>query len=304
MQRSPPDDGAPRYRAPALEKGLDILELLSDRPEGLSQSEIARALERSVGEIFRMLACLVDRGYVAIQRPSDRYVLTLRVFELAHRHAPLQHMIANALWRMRELAARVHQSCHLTVVETGHGVVVAQVNAPGEIGFAVRAGSVLDLLSTASGRVLLAFQPAAERERILSLEPGSRARRAFLAKYDETLEAVRARGYEEMESTRIRGVRDLSFPVLDPRACAVAAMTMPFIERLDVEDVSIASARDALSLAARSLSAALGAPASASTAPESPAGEPETDPRSAKPAGKRAESTGSAPGHGVVRVLR
>jgi DNA-binding IclR family transcriptional regulator len=260
MPRSPIDDGAPRYRAPALEKGLDILELLSDRPEGLSQSEIARSLERSVGEIFRMLACLVDRGYVAIQRPSDRYVLTLKVFELAHRHAPLQQLIAGALSRMRDLAARVHQSCHLTVVETGHGVVVAQVDAPGEIGFAVRVGSVVELLTTASGRVLLAFQPSAERERVLSLEPGSKATREFLARYDGVLEAVRARGYEDMESTRIRGVHDLSFPVLDPRGCAVAAMTMPFIERLDVEDVSIAAAREALGLAAQSLSAAIGAP--------------------------------------------
>jgi DNA-binding IclR family transcriptional regulator len=254
------DVSRPRYSAPALEKGLDILELLAERPDGLSQSEIARALERSVGEIFRMLAGLVDRGYLAIQRPSDRYVLTLKLFQLAHRHAPLQHLIADALPQMRELAVRVHQSCHLTVVESGHGVVVAQTNAPGEIGFAVRVGSVVDLVSTASGRVLLAFQPPAERERILSHEPGSRERRASLTKCEETLEAVRARGYEDMESTRIRGVHDLSFPVLDPRGCAVAAMTMPFIERLDVQDVSLAAAREALCKAARRLSASLGAP--------------------------------------------
>lgn len=257
MQRPPSPAGPPRYRAPALEKGLDILELLSDRPEGLSQSEIARALERSVGEIFRMLACLVDRGYVAIQRPSDRYVLTLRVFELAHRHAPLQHLIANALWRMRELAARVHQSCHLTVVESGHGVVVAQANAPGEIGFAVRVGSLVDLPTTASGRVLLAFQPPSERERILSLEPGARVRRTFLHKLEEILQAVRERGYEDMDSTRIRGVHDLSFPVFDPRGTAVAAMTMPFIERIDVEDVPVADARAALGEAAKALTGAL-----------------------------------------------
>lgn len=249
----------PRYRAPALEKGLDILELLADRPEGLAQSEIARALERSVGEIFRMLACLVDRGYITIQRPSDRYVLSLKLFELAHRHEPLQHLIGSALPLMRQLAERVHQSCHLTLVESGHGVVVAQANAPGEIGFSVRTGAVVDLLSTASGRVLLAFQPDPERERILSIEPGSRERRDFTARYDAVLARVRARGYEDMESTRIRGVHDLSFPVLDPRASAVAALTMPFIERLDVEDVSLGAARDALGQAAARLSEALGA---------------------------------------------
>jgi len=200
----------------------------------------------------------VSRGFITIQRPSDRYVLTLRLFELAHKHAPLQQLIASALPRMRELANAVHQSCHLTVVESGHGVVVAQADAPGEIGFAVRVGSVVDLLATASGRVLLAFQPPAERERILSLEPGSRARRAFVAKHEEALEAVRARGHEDMESTRIRGVHDLSFPVLDGRGMAVAAMTMPYIERLDLADVSLDAAREALARSAADLSTALG----------------------------------------------
>jgi len=261
MPRLPSDEGAPRYRAPALEKGLDILELLADRPEGLSQSDIARSLERSVGEIFRMIACLVDRGYIAIQRPGDRYVLTLKVFELAHRHEPLQLLTSNALPRMRELAARVHQSCHLTVLENGHGVVVAQVDAPGAIGFSVRVGSTVDLLPTASGRVLLAFQPEAERTRILSLDAGSRAGRVLAGEWDEILGEVRRRGHEDMESTRIRGVRDLSFPVLDQGACVIAALTMPFIERLDFEDVSLQAAREALEETARSLSGALGAPA-------------------------------------------
>ncbi len=271
MSRFTPDEGSPRYRAPALEKGLDILELLADRPEGLSQSEIARSLERSVGEIFRMLACLVDRGFLSIQRPSDRYVLTLKLFELAHRHAPLQQLIASALPRMRDLAAKVHQSCHLTVVETGHGVVVAQADAPGEIGFAVRVGSVVDLLSTASGRVLLAFQPNAERDRILALDPEGRARRGLASSIEAVLQTIRARGYEDMESTRIRGVHDLSFPVLDPRSCAVAAMTMPFIARLDVEDVSLGAARGALAETVRALSTALGAPEGGASAAE-PAG--------------------------------
>jgi DNA-binding IclR family transcriptional regulator len=279
MTHAKDDRGVPRYRAPALEKGLDILELLADRPEGLSQTEIARSLDRSVGEIFRMLACLVDRGFVTIQRPSDRYVLTLRLFELAHKHAPLQQLIASALPRMRDLAKSAHQSCHLTVVESGHGVVVAQADAPGEIAFAVRVGSVVDLLSTASGRVLLAFQPPAERERILSLEPGSRARRSFLAKYEEALEVLRSRGHEDMESTRIRGVHDLSYPVLDGRGTAVAAMTMPYIERLDLADVSLESAREGLQRAAADLSSALGGLSGPSllgfrerTSPTSPSG--------------------------------
>lgn len=247
-----------RYRAPALEKGLDILELLADRPEGLSQSEIARALGRTVGEIFRMLNCLVERGYLSIQRPSDRYILTLKLFELAHRHAPIDRLLGNALPLMKEFATAAHQSCHLALIEGGHGVVVAQVDSPGHIGFAVRVGSVIALGATASGRVLLAFQTPEDRQRIL-VKAAHDTELGDTARLQRELEAIRGRGHEEMESTRIRGVHDLSFPVFDHRGSAIAALTVPFIERLDVADQgSRAHTREALARASARLTASLG----------------------------------------------
>ena len=57
-----------KYTAPALEKGLDILELLSSTDAGLSLSEIARDLGRSVSEIFRMLVVLQQRGYTVTRQ--------------------------------------------------------------------------------------------------------------------------------------------------------------------------------------------------------------------------------------------
>lgn len=74
-----------RYSAPALEKGLDVLELLAAEPHGLNLQEIARRLKRTSNELFRMLDVLVRRGY-RVRQPDSAYVLTLRLFELAHRH--------------------------------------------------------------------------------------------------------------------------------------------------------------------------------------------------------------------------
>jgi len=51
--------------APALEKGLDLLEALAGASRGLSQKQLAERVGRSVGEIFRMLVALERRGYVA-----------------------------------------------------------------------------------------------------------------------------------------------------------------------------------------------------------------------------------------------
>ena len=77
------DDQAKKYTAPALDKGLDILEVLADADAGLTQAEVARQLGRSVGEIFRMLVVLRRRGLVVLNERSDLYTLTTGLFELA-----------------------------------------------------------------------------------------------------------------------------------------------------------------------------------------------------------------------------
>jgi DNA-binding IclR family transcriptional regulator len=147
-------DSAPEYAAPALEKGLDILELLADQPGGLSQSEIAEAVGRSVGQIFRVLATLERRGYVSRDRQSGLYTFSMKVFDLAHRHPPLRGLIAIATGPMRELAEVVRQSCNLSVLDTGRVRVIAQVESPADFGYRVRVGALFDVESTATGLVL------------------------------------------------------------------------------------------------------------------------------------------------------
>lgn len=151
-------DSAPEYAAPALEKGLDILELLADQPGGLSQSEIAEAVGRSVGQIFRVLATLERRGYVARDRQSGLYTFSMKVFDLAHRHPPLRGLIAIATGPMRELAEVVRQSCNLSVLDTGRVRVIAQVESPADFGYRVRVGALFDVESTATGLVLTTGQ--------------------------------------------------------------------------------------------------------------------------------------------------
>ncbi|MCA9286025.1 MAG: IclR family transcriptional regulator [Phycisphaerales bacterium] len=217
----------PKYPVPALDKGLDILELLAERPDGLTQAEVARSLGRSVGEIFRMLNALLRRGYLALDPHSDRYLLTLRLFELAHRHAPMNRLIWNALPVMKDLSAEIRQSCHLAVLEQRRAVVVTQVDSPDEVCFAVRVGRDMDPLDTASGRVLLAFSSDGKRDELLEELP-ARPRAAASSR----LEQIRRRGYEQMPSTRIRGVHDVSVPVVGFGGGVVAALTVPCIESI------------------------------------------------------------------------
>jgi DNA-binding IclR family transcriptional regulator len=166
---SPAQQAPPDYAVPALEKALDILELLADEAGGLGQSEIAEATGRSVGQIFRVLVSLERRGYLVRER-GGRYLLGTRLFDLAHRHAPLRGLEAAALPVMRELAESVRQSCNLAVLEGDRVRVIVQVESPADFGYHVRVGALFDAGQTATGEVLTGA--AEELVRADALQPG------------------------------------------------------------------------------------------------------------------------------------
>ncbi|KGW45804.1 iclR helix-turn-helix domain protein [Burkholderia pseudomallei MSHR684] len=161
-------DDADRYRAPALDKGLDILELLSERKDGLTRTEITKELGRNASEIYRMLERLVARQYVIRSPGGDRYSLSLKLYALAHRHPPMHRLIAEALPPMQRFADAAEQSCHLSVYDRGNLLVIAQVDGPGIWGMSVKLGSRVGLVDTASGHALLAFQSAEQRAHMLT----------------------------------------------------------------------------------------------------------------------------------------
>jgi len=250
------DPDGPTYAAPALEKGLDILELLCRSETPLSQKEIALQLGRTVGEIYRMVTCLVERGYLA--NNDDKHVVTTKLFELAHLNPPTHRLLAEAVPIMQRLSSEIDQSCHLTVYNQGRQIVIAKVDAPCGMGFSVRVGAELDVLVSASGRVLLAFQDG-ERRKLWIEESIQRRPDHADAQIHVTLETVKARGFESIPSAQVRGLFAVAFPILDRQGHAIAALTVPYAERIDqVDRTSIVTVEQLLGQSARTLTARVG----------------------------------------------
>jgi DNA-binding IclR family transcriptional regulator len=226
----PGAEGVPRYATPALEKGLDVLELLARQPGGLTKSQVARELDRTVSEIFRMLVCLEERGYIA-QVEEEKYALTLKLFKLVQEHPPTERLLTESLPVLQRVAHDTMQSCHLGVLESGRVAILAQVNAPTNIGFYVKLGSTVDMMDAASGYVILAHQTAAQRERLLATwrkDTGRKPPRDM----QEHLKRIRAAGFDQRASYVVKGVVDISYPVFDQYGAALGALTIPYIEHM------------------------------------------------------------------------
>jgi DNA-binding IclR family transcriptional regulator len=246
----------PTYSAPALEKGLDILEMLCGSNVPLAQTAIAEQLNRSVSEIYRMLASLVHRNYVV--NVSDTYAITTKLFELAHSNPPTNRLLAEAGPIMQELSSDLQQACHLTVYNQGRQIVIAKVDNPGGMGFSIRVGAELDVLVSASGRALLAFQDT-ETIELRIKESLQRSPHHSAAEIRPILGTIRARGFESMLSLQIKGLYAVSYPVLDTQNRALAALTVPYAERLDQRSrKSVPEIEVALGRAARALSERMG----------------------------------------------
>jgi DNA-binding IclR family transcriptional regulator len=219
----------PKYRAPALDKGLDIIELLATAHAPMSIADISEGVGRSRGEIFRMLQVLEERDYISRGEGDVGYSITPRLFRLGMEQPPVKNAVETALPVMHQLAYQVDQSCHLVVPSGDQIVVIARVDPPGDIGLVVRVGHRRPMSGSASGHVLLAWQTAPARERWLSMlkEKDPKVDEKKLLK---SIKRIREQGYASHPSREVDGVTDLSAPVMQ-RDHAVCALTVPFIER-------------------------------------------------------------------------
>jgi DNA-binding IclR family transcriptional regulator len=112
--------------------------------------------------------------------------------------------------------------------------VIAQVDGPGTWGISVRLGSRVGLIDTGSGRMMLAFQT--REQRVHMLAEHTKVKGEVTIDHDALEQAcaqIRAVGFSQKDSQQIFGVTDLTFPILGSSGQAIAALTCPYLRRID-----------------------------------------------------------------------
>lgn len=190
-----------------------------------------------------MLICLEERGYVMREEHSTKYMLSLKMYTLAHRHSPVDEIRHAAIYPMQELALRLKQSCHLGVFYNDQLMVIYQAKSPSPIALSIEEGSLFSLMQTASGRTLLAFLSEDQRRNILnrlnlykSYFP--RQQVAFL----QALGHIREKGGAVGHSELTKGITDIVKPIGNSEtglfgALAVSLLTTEYDEMLAAEGI-------------------------------------------------------------------
>lgn len=152
----------------AVSRCLDVLECLAGVAGGCELGEIAARLDTARSGVHRILATLLERGWVVQDAVTQRYALSLRLSTLAFHDLDVRLVTDVVQVVLDGLARETHEYCRLAIVE---GETVAWVSrAQGAVNglrYDADMGQEVALHATATGKAWLATLPEERAVRIV-----------------------------------------------------------------------------------------------------------------------------------------
>jgi DNA-binding IclR family transcriptional regulator len=247
----------------ALDRGLQLLDLLGTTTEAMSLADLAEEIEVDRSTAHRLLATLVQRGYVRQEPRTKHYRLGLKLVHLGRRALEELTLRAVAQRYLKALVRASGETANLVVRAGGQATSVDLEPSPSILSVTSEIGTAFSPHATAAGKVLMAFLPEAEqlewlgRLRLEGFTPRTLTSiDALLAQ----LKTVAGQGYAVDDEESHLGVRCVAAPIRDNSGQVVAAVSAsgPAM-RVPLERVPALAAL--VRKTAQDISAALGCPA-------------------------------------------
>ena len=199
----------------SVAKAMELLQLLSERGEPLSLTEIARMQELPKSTAFGLLNTL--REYEMVSQGRDgRYSLGIRLFEYGCRVSRAWNVPRLARPYLEQRTAQVNVSAVLSIREGDRVMTLDQVEGHGSLRVVSEVGGRLPLHCTSQGKVFLAALAQSEAQALLGRRPLTAYTPHTVtdaAQLLASLEQVRRQGYAVEDGEYKIGLRSVSAPV-------------------------------------------------------------------------------------------
>jgi DNA-binding IclR family transcriptional regulator len=213
-----------QYRIPSLARACEMLELFVDADAPLSSSEVARRLRVPRTTALRILLTLCEQGLLS--RSGNDFEPGSRLFRLGIRALSSLRLRQFAVPVLQRLAAQLGETAQLVTLSGTQGLVLEACDGPRLVRIAQGPGALIDLHSSAAGKVLLAFSL---RPRLAALVAQGLVARTpntltTLPELEAETERILRLGYAVDDEECYEGVRCLAGPVWDASGGARAAL--------------------------------------------------------------------------------
>jgi IclR family KDG regulon transcriptional repressor len=217
-----------RYNITALQRGLRLLQLFSESPHGMTAKQVAGRSRLPVSTVHRFLANLEGAGFLNCSGDSV-YHLGIACFAIGHAALGQLDIRRVSLPYLQELNAQTRETIHLTVRHGLSAVYVEKLDSTEQLRIHSRIGAAVPLYCSAVGKVMLAYMPDEEREKILPqlglnrLTPNTVGN---LQELQTELYRVRKNGYAcDLEENELH-IRCVAAPIWDHAGSVNASLSI------------------------------------------------------------------------------
>jgi DNA-binding IclR family transcriptional regulator len=218
----------------SLESALAVLVHLSRQGGAVTLTDIARGCDMSPSNVHRYMATFIQAGLVKQEGKSGRYDLGLGALELGLAAIARHDFVNSAADGLSQLTADTGMTALLSVWGNDGATVVRWERGASPTVTSIGLGTTLPLLRSATGRVFLAWGPAAAIATTREAEMRRAARQPSLipdfeptkAGLNHLVAAVREHGFASVDGRYIPGLVAAAAPILDWQGEAQAAITL------------------------------------------------------------------------------
>jgi DNA-binding IclR family transcriptional regulator len=221
------DAAITEFKVPNLIRGLAVLELLKEYPDGLGITEIGQKLKLPKNSAFRIAQTLDALGYLNRDDISKKYTLSKRLLILGAAATGDASLIDKAWDVMTGLRDFTGETVIIGTIAEDRGVVLEQALSTHAFKFAIDPGTTFELHASAPGKAMIALLPETEQEAIIQRLSFSRYNEHTITSRDafrRELAQVRLDGYAIDHAEMIDGCHCVAAAILDRRGRPIAAI--------------------------------------------------------------------------------
>jgi IclR family KDG regulon transcriptional repressor len=214
----------------SLAHGLNVLFLYDASSPLFTVSEISKRLGYSQSKSYRLVRTLIKYGLLKEDSGTARYHLGLNALRLGLIAQQRFNISEIARPFMKELSLVTKETVLLTAVNGAKGIVLERVESEEPIRFSVfQPGASLPLHCGASSKILLAYLPEEDWDRILAKEGFKRYTPNTITDMDQLkihLREIQKRGYAFSDQEVDRDVRAVAAPILTGKGELIAGLSI------------------------------------------------------------------------------
>jgi len=217
-----------RTRLSSVANSLRLIKAFSEDEYEIGISDLAKRLGLAKSTVHRLASTLLEQGMLE-QNPADgKYHLGLALFELGTMVRRKMDFTVEARPFLRTLMEKTGETVHLAILDHDSILYVITHESKQALRMGSKVGTRAPVHSTAVGKVLLAFQPGEEIERIVARglpqsTPGTLVDAKALRR---ELALVRAQGYAVDDEESEIGLRAIAAPIRNYSGEVVAAISI------------------------------------------------------------------------------